>query len=42
MTAPPPRIDRRKRVRKFLGARSEIAVILGCILFALVIVWWAA
>ena len=42
MTPPPRRTNRRKRIHEWLNTAAETAVVLGCILFAIVIVWWAA
>lgn len=42
MTPAPPRSNRRKRMQEQLGVSVETALILGCILFAIVIAWWAA
>lgn len=38
----PHRTNRRKRRHELLGMTVETAVILGCIISALAIVWWAA
>ena len=42
MTPPPRRTTRRKRIHELLGMAAETTVILGCILSAIAIVWWAA
>ncbi|OFV78602.1 hypothetical protein [Rhodococcus erythropolis] len=42
MTPPSPRASRRKRPHEWLGMASETAVILGCVMCAVAIVWWAA
>ena len=42
MTPPPRRTTRRKRTHAWLGMAAETTVILGCIISAIGIVWWAA
>ncbi|MCW2295508.1 hypothetical protein [Rhodococcus erythropolis] len=42
MTPPQPDSNRRKRTHARFGMAAETAVVLGCILAAIVIVWWAA
>ncbi len=42
MTPASPRTHQRPRLHERLGVPVETALILGCILFAIVIAWWAA
>ncbi|MDV8071314.1 hypothetical protein R4P64_32905 [Rhodococcus sp. IEGM 1366] len=42
MTPLTPRTHRRKRGPELLDMAAETAVVLGCILSAIIVVWWAA
>lgn len=38
----PHRVNRRKRMHELLGMAVETALVLGCILSAILVLWWAA